>query len=190
MTQKEEFTYKLVRSSRRTISLQVNADGSLLVRAPRRCSVAEINRFVLSKREWIGKQRKKLSDEQSAREQIVPLTAEELRRLADQALSDIPARVKYWSALVGVSYGRITIRNQRTRWGSCSNKGNLNFNCLLMLAPEKVRDYVVVHELCHRLHMNHSREFWNEVERVMPDYRPYKMWLRENGNRLMARNGV
>ena len=89
---------------------------------------------------------------------------------------------------VGVTYGRITIRNQRTRWGSCSAKGNLNFNCLLMKAPPEVLDYVVVHELCHRLEMNHSPRFWAQVERVLPDYKVSRKWLREHGNELMDLN--
>ena len=89
--------------------------------------------------------------------------------------------------LVGVSIHRVTIRCQRTRWGSCSAKGNINLNCLLMICPEEVRDYVVVHELCHRREMNHSPRFWAEVERVMPDYRRHRRWLKEEGSALMGR---
>lgn len=88
---------------------------------------------------------------------------------------------------MGISFGRITIRSQHTRWGSCSADGNLSFNCLLMFAPESVQDYVVVHELCHRKHMNHSPAFWAEVEKVLPDYRLQKAWLKEQGTSLLAR---
>ncbi len=88
---------------------------------------------------------------------------------------------------MGVSYGRITIRSQRTRWGSCSSKGNLNFNCLLLLCPEAVQDYVVVHELCHRKELNHSPKFWAEVERICPDYKTHRKWLKENGSSLIGR---
>ena len=88
---------------------------------------------------------------------------------------------------LGVSYGRITIRNQRSRWGSCSGKGNLNFNCLLMLAPPEVLDSVVVHELCHLRQMNHSERFYAEVLRVFPDYWRCHRWLKENGGALMQR---
>ena len=89
--------------------------------------------------------------------------------------------------MVGVTYGRITIRNQRSRWGSCSGKGNLNFNCLLMLTPSHVIDYVVVHELCHRLEMNHSPAFLAQVERVLPDYRKSREWLKEHEKELIGR---
>ena len=109
--------------------------------------------------------------------------------MADRALEVIPRRAAYYAPLVGVQYGRITIRNQRTRWGSCSGKRNLNFNCLLMLAPPEVVDSVVVHELCHLKEMNHSPRFYAEVLRVFPDYRKWDKWLKENGAALLARMG-
>lgn len=111
----------------------------------------------------------------------------EIEALADQALKVIPERVRYYAPLVGVTYGRITIRNQKTRWGSCSSKGNLNFNCLLMLTPPEVIDSVVVHELCHRKEMNHSKRFYEEVYRVYPEYDKWNKWLKENGNALISR---
>ena len=108
-------------------------------------------------------------------------TREEIQELADKAIAVIPQKVKYYAEIIGVSYGRITIRNQKTRWGSCSSKGNLNFNCLLMLFPDEVIDSVVVHELCHRKHMNHSKAFYAEVERFFPQYQNCRKWLKENG---------
>ena len=103
-----------------------------------------------------------------------------------QAVEVVPKRVAHYAARMGVTYGRITIRHQRTRWGSCSSNGNLNFNCLLMLAPPEVLDYVVVHELCHRKYMNHSKQFWAEVAKVMPDYKKCERWLKEEGSLLIG----
>lgn len=114
-------------------------------------------------------------------EPVRRLSPQDIRALADQAMQIIPDKVRFYAEKIGVDYGRVTIRNQKTRWGSCSAKGNLNFNCLLMLAPEDVLDYVVIHELCHRKEMNHSPRFWSEVAKIMPDYKNSKIWLKENG---------
>lgn len=119
--------------------------------------------------------------------QVEHLSNEEIRALADATMEDFPARCRRFAPKVGMNYGRITIRSQKTRWSSCSSKENLNFNCLLMLAPPEVRDYVVVHELCHRLEMNHSVRFWAEVERVLPDYKVRLVWLKEHGPEIMMR---
>lgn len=175
--------YHLIRSSRKTVSLQLMPDGSLTVRAPMRMPESEIRKFVESKSGWIESHRAKLT----ARPAQPKLSSEELHALADQSMKDIPARVAHYAPLVGVTCGRITIRNQRSRWGSCSSQGNLNFNCLLMLCPPEVIDYVVVHELCHRKEMNHSPRFWAEVARVLPDYKQRQQWLKDNGNAIMAR---
>ena len=129
----------------------------------------------------------KIEQEKSEALEIQPLSEEELKGLAKKALQIIPERVEYFSKLVGVSYGHITIRNQKTRWGSCSSKGNLNFNCLLMLTPPEVLDYVVVHELCHRKEMNHSKAFWSEVEKVIPNYRKLRKWLSDEGHSIFLR---
>jgi predicted metal-dependent hydrolase len=125
--------------------------------------------------------------EKEAASPVQPLKMDEIRALADRALKVIPERAAHFAPLVGVQYGRITIRNQKTRWGSCSSKGNLNFNCLLMLAPPEVLDYVIVHELCHRKEMNHSPRFWSEVAKVIPDYKKHEKWLKTEGTRLMRR---
>ena len=180
---------EIVRSARRTVSVEIRPDGAVLVRAPYRMSQGQIRTFLDEKRSWIEKHRRLMAARQADRARIPALTAEEMRALAARAKADFSARVARYAPAVGVTVGRITIRSQKTRWGSCSSRGNLNFNCLLMLAPPQVRDYVVVHELCHRRQMNHSPRFWAEVERVMPDYRPWRAWLKENGAALMARAG-
>lgn len=173
-------SYKLIRSDRRSIGIQITAEG-VVVRAPKGLSAAEIDRFVQNKRAWIESHLAKMPTAQPK------FSGEEIHALADEALKVIPERVRHFAPLVGVTYGGITIRNQHTRWGSCSSKGNLNFNCLLMLTPDHVIDYVVVHELCHRLEMNHSARFWAQVERVLPDYRKSLQWLKAHERELIGR---
>ncbi|MBR7045985.1 MAG: M48 family metallopeptidase [Lachnospiraceae bacterium] len=161
-------------------------DGNLLARAPQRMPEREIWAFIREKEEWIRIHRRQRMERQTEA-QADPLTPEQIRELADVALRVLPERCRYFAGVMGVRYGRITIRNQKTRWGSCSSGGNLNFNCLLMLAPPEVRDYVVVHELAHLKEMNHSPRFWKEVEKVLPDYRQRLLWLKKNGPELIAR---
>lgn len=179
--------YELIRSRRKSISVEIKQDGRIIVRAPLRLPKREIERFLLEKQDWILSHRARIlqrNAEQTAHP-IPALTDAQLRDLKRRASVVIPERVQYFAPLVGVDYGRITIRSQKTRWGSCSSSGNLNFNCLLLLAPPEVLDYVVVHELCHRKEMNHSPRFWAEVGRVLPDYKKRNKWLKENGSRLM-----
>lgn len=172
---------KVIRSNRKTVSIEITKEAEVLVRAPYRVSDTEIQRFVNAKSEWIEKhiqmQRKRMETTQNTKQ----LTYEQIQELAEKALEVIPRRVAYYAKIMGVTYGRITIRNQKTRWGSCSSEGNLNFNCMLMLMPPEIQDYVVVHELCHRKEMNHSPRFWAEVEKILPDYQVRRKWLKENG---------
>jgi len=173
--------YRLIRSKRKTISLRITADGTLEVRCPSRMPRYQVDALIESRRDWIEKQLSRLPPAQPR------LTAEELSALYREARTDLQERVACYAPLMGVTWGKITIRSQKTRWGSCSSRGNLNFNCLLMLAPPRVRDYVVVHELCHRKEMNHSARFWHLVEEILPDWRQSRQWLRENGTALMGR---
>ena len=182
----ENIQFNIIYSPRKTLSLEIKPDD-FTIRAPKGIPRREINNFVKSKQSWIKKQLSKIQARQEALEQFPVFTMDEIRGLADKALVVIPERVKKYAPIVGVDYGRIAIRNQRSRWGSCSGKGNLNFNCLLMLFPDEVLDYVVVHELCHRKHMNHSAAFYAEVERVFPEYHKCQKWLKENGDLYLKR---
>ena len=172
--------YRLIRSDRRSISIRILPDGSVEVRCPRRMSAAAVQAFVDSKRQWLQSHLEKLTPVQR-------LTAGELEALRRQTRALVEQRAAHFAPLVGVTYGRIAIRAQRTRWGSCSAKGNLNFNCLLALAPPQVLDYVVVHELCHRKELNHSPRFWQAVEEILPDYQQRRAWLKANGRQLIAK---
>ena len=178
---------KIIRSNRRTISLEITPKGEVLVRAPRYMSEAEIRAFVESKSSWLVKHLQKKEKEMESLQEEGRFTEQEMKRLQELAKKVIPEKVAYYARLMGVTYGRISIRRQKTRWGSCSREGNLNFNCLLMMAPPEVLDYVVIHELSHRLEMNHSARFWALVEKVMPEYRVPRKWLKEHGGKLMMR---
>ena len=178
---------KIIRSNRRTISLEITSSGEVLVRAPRFMPEAEIRAFVESKSSWLTKYLQKKEQEIEALQEEGAFTELEMERLRMLAKKVIPEKVAYYARLMGVSYGRISIRMQKTRWGSCNREGNLNFNCLLMMAPSEVLDYVVIHELSHRIEMNHSARFWAQVEKAMPDYRVPRKWLKEHGERLMLR---
>ena len=178
----------VIRSNRKTVAIQVNSDLSVTVRAPRSASEKDIEEILKKKEAWISKHIEKIkkTKERLEAESTEKLTREKVIALAEEALKVIPERVEYFAKVIGATYGKITIRNQKTRWGSCSSKGNLNFNCLLMLAPSEVLDYVVVHELCHRKQMNHSKAFWLEVEKVLPNYKEVRKWLKEEGSQMIT----
>ena len=175
--------YKLIRSHRKTVSVRVTPEGEVEVRAPWLYARYKIEAFLRQKEPWIQAQLRR----RSAAARVQPLTAQEHQALAETAKKWFSEKTACYAPLVGVTYGRITIRTQHTRWGSCSAKGNLNFNCLLMLCPEHVRDYVVVHELCHCKELNHSSKFWQEVAKVFPQYEEARKWLKANGGLLIRR---
>ena len=178
--------YQLIKTKRKTISLEVHDEG-LVVRAPLRTTRREADAFVQKHDRWIRTQLQKLELRKKAAQTAGKLSEAELRELGRRAAAYIPARVKHYADLLGESYGRITIRCQKTRWGSCSTKRNLNFNCLLMLAEPGVIDSVVVHEVCHLREMNHSDAFYALVLGLCPDYYRYDRWLKDNGRVLLAR---
>ena len=185
----EGIPVQVIRSRKRTISVQIKPDGSVVVRAPLSMTDRRVEGFLREKEGWIRKTREKVLAFRREEGNVTKLTQEELQALTKKAKEVIPERVRP----EGTSFaderfdGRVTIRHQRTRWGSCSSKGNLNFNCLLLLAPQEALDEVVVHELCHRLHPVHSRAFYDEMRRVYPDYARWRKWLRDHGGGLIAR---
>ena len=178
---------QIIRSRRKTIQTSVNVDGEVILRVPVRTSQPEIEKVPRAEQAWTLRHPEKMKERQEKKDLLPPFTNEEIKKLGDQAVHYIPERVAYYAERLHVTYGRITIRNQKTRWGSCSAKGNLNFNCLLMMTPPDIIDYVIVHELCHRLEMNHSPRFWKYVASIMPDYKDKQKWLRENGQVLIDR---
>lgn len=179
--------YELIRSKRKTISIQVKSNGDVVVHAPMKTPKKYIDEFIIEKADWIEKHVENAHMRMEQNSHIDTLSDEEVDRLKRQARVELRNLVWEYAPQVGVGYNRISIRAQKSRWGSCSREGNLNFNCLLMLAPSEVQRYVVVHELCHRLEMNHSDRFWAEVERIIPDYKVHRKWLKDNGGSLIAR---
>ena len=176
----QTMTLRVIRSARKTIGLQVKEDGEVLLRIPNRLSARALQDFLNREQSWIWQKAEQMQSRIKQREAtgatpVGQLSREELEKIKEK----IGSRVRYYSKIMGVTVGRITIRNQKTRWGSCSSKGNLNFNYQLYYLPEELLDYVVIHELAHRRHMNHSADFWAEVEKYCPDYKIYRKQLNE-----------
>lgn len=176
----------IIHSDRKTLSIQLKP-GEIIARAPLRMKDKEIYRFIDSKKVWIEKNFAKINEREKTINMVEPFTEDDIKVLTQKAKAIIPERVAYYAPKISVTYNKITIRCQRTRWGSCSSKGNLNFNCLLALFPNQIIDSVVVHELCHRKHMNHSPQFYVEIEKVFPEYKMCNKWLKENGGVYMGR---
>lgn len=183
----DEYNVEVRRSKRKSAAIKITADMQIVVFVPLYVSDNEIERMVISKSKWIDEHMLKVQSAIDERSKLEKITFEQIKELADQAVEYIPKRVKYYAEKENFVYNKITIKNLVSRWGSCSTKGNLNFNCLLMLTPDYVIDYIVVHELCHLREMNHSEKFWAEVEKIMPNYQRAELWLKQNGGNLISR---
>lgn len=182
-----ELPYTLIRSNRKSCAISIDQDGQITVRVPMRTSEKEISHLLIDKRLWIITKYLEVQERQKNRP-VSDLTAVQRAALEQRYIAAakeyFPKRVAHFSQFTGGSYSRITIRDQKTRWGSCSAKGTLSFNWRLMLAPPSIPDYVIVHELCHLTYMNHSAAFWKKVESVYPDYRTARKWLKDHGHEL------
>ena len=202
------FEYQVRKSKRRTMSLEIKQDGGVLVRVPKMTPDFLIKKFVQQHGEWIEQKRSQaikrhrlvlnkhfvpgekflflgeeydlklgLASQDKAREVFEKWYKQEFRGLINE-------RVEYFANMFGYKYDRLRISSAKSRWGSCSSNKTLSFVWRLVMAPMEVIDYVVVHELAHLKHMDHSARFWAEVERMMPDYKEHKAWLKENGWKL------
>ena len=223
---KKLINYKIIGSSRTTLSLQIAGDGELIVRAPKHLKEEEIKKFLLEKKNWIlthldkSVRRKQnqiamkwidnkaftIYGEEFCLSIVIDKNSKEIIQLKDNILQIITAdeseknikeavafwfkkackgvlikRTAYYANKMNLSYGKITLKDQKTCWGSCSGNRNLNFNWKLLLMPPSILDYVVVHELAHLIHMNHSADFWAVVGSIVPDYKECRKWLKENG---------
>ncbi|MBQ3848340.1 MAG: M48 family metallopeptidase [Clostridia bacterium] len=177
------FTVRLVKTFRNSYSIRVNSKDTLTVRAPLFATQTGVTALLDKHFNWIEK---RIPAAISQTENGKAPDEEQIKELADKAKEYLGIRLPYFARLLDVRYNNVTVRCQKTRWGSCSAKGNLNFNCLLSLAPTEVFDYVIVHELCHLKEMNHSPAFWHEVEKIIPDRKINEKWLRKNGSALLS----
>ena len=165
------------RSNRRSLSLEVRDDGQVLARAPLDMPQETIEDFLRHKSAWIARTRERLSQRQL--EAGLAPTAADIANWTREARHDLAGRLSYWAQRVGVVPGKLTIRCQHSRWGSCAlGSRAISLNCQLMRVDAELRDYVVIHELCHLLQPNHSPAFWRLVEAQLPDYRARRKALR------------
>lgn len=226
----KKYEYLIIKSKRKSISIFVEKDKKIVVKAPLYSSTTEVQKLVEKKADWIAKKTEEVKElqkdkpvhhyisgevfyyrgkplilnliinqdrnrimvkKQAGTLLVVSSTSESdviksavIKWYRERAREVLQQKVSYYQKFIGKSVGDIRIKEQKSRWGSCSNKGNLNFNWKILMAEDDIIDYLVVHELCHRLHMDHSKEFWDSVGKIIPDYKTKEKWLKENGTRL------
>ena len=166
--------YTLIRSDRRSVSMTVRRDLTVEVRAPRWLSRREIDAFVCARAGWVQEKQELMRQRAAATD----VSEGEIRRLKALARAVLPGRVDYYGRLLGLTPAGITITRTKTRFGSCSAKNRLSFSCFLMQYPPEAIDYVVVHELCHIVHKDHSRAFYDRIAAVLPDHAARRKLLR------------
>lgn len=212
---------KIIRSKRKTLSLTINENAELIIRAPKRLSIEKIQDFINEKENWINRKKRLIENqikdvtsnhnkllylgnlfpinvEQNASKELF-FTGEEfiansiepdslslsIKKWYKNKFKEIALpRVAYFANKHNLMVNQVRIKNQKTMWGSCSSKNNINLNYLLLMAPMGVIDYVIVHELVHTIHRNHSTDFWDSVESIMPEFQKHKRWLKRNGYKL------
>lgn len=213
--------HKIIKSKRRTLSLSINENAELIVRAPNQISNKKIEEFIIEKSKWINKNKNlmqsrinEMNDSDSdylflgniyplikvyenpnkidfnGTEFITSIENQDTFKASLKSWYKIKfkeiaiPRLNYFSDKYNLKINQVRFKNQKTLWGSCSSKNNINLNYLLVMAPMLVIDYVIIHELVHTVHKNHSENFWNAVEAIMPDYKKAKKWLNKNGYKL------
>ena len=169
--------YTVIRSDRKTVALQINRDGELIVRTPKRFPKYKINKLVEKHREWIEK---KTAEAVSRKENTHELSPEEISELKNKARVILPKLTEKYAKIMGVSYGTVKITSAQKRFGSCSAKNNICFSYILMQYPIEAIEYVVVHELAHTEHHDHSKAFYALIEKYMPDYKQREKLLKTN----------
>jgi len=211
--------YQIIRSKRKTLSLQINSNAELIVRAPNRLSVKKIEQFIDEKFNWIEKKSTSIDAKKPQKHSYIeaekflylgieyPLNVntshtkglsfngkmfslnvggkQEFLAWYKTAFKNVALpRLDYYADLYQLNYQQVRLKTQKTLWGSCSSVNNINLNYLLIMAPMSVIDYVIVHELAHTKIKNHSKDFWQLVESILPKYKASKSWLKNNGYKL------
>lgn len=189
-TKNENIKLLIVKQHRKSISIKIRNSSLIEVHAPFGIEDKDIDAFVEKHGDWINAKLAEMKEAESALNSIDVASKAEFDEKIELAKKIIPEKCAYYADMIGVDYGRITLKAQKTLFGSCSAAGNLNFNIALMFAPERVLDYVIIHELCHLKEMNHSVDFWHEVEKVMKDYKVERQWLNDNGAMIMRKAGI
>ena len=178
----ERLTYELCRSARaKKISIRIHPGpeegGRVVLTVPHRASVRRGERFLSEHAGWVLGQAKRLAGQETM---LSRTSVREYRKRRAEALHFVRQKVEQWNTVYGFTYDRVTVRDQKTRWGSCSKRGNLSFSWKLLLLPEQLADYIVVHELCHLKEFNHSSRFWNLVTQAIPEARHIAKELRKS----------
>lgn len=168
--------YTVIRSKRKTVALQINSDGELIIRAPMRFSERKIKKLIEEHRSWIEKKTKECLERKVNHPS---LTDEEIVELKKQARELLPKLTEEYAEKMGVEYGSVKITSAQKRFGSCSGKNNICYSYILMQYPIEAIEYVVVHELAHTVHHDHSRDFYNFIANYMPDYKQREKLLKK-----------
>jgi predicted metal-dependent hydrolase len=174
---------QILYSKRRSIVLQVK-NGQVFLKAPLLTPIKFLEGLVTKKQHWINEKievSKKVQEYKESKKSISQETAALYKKEFGAYLEE---KVNFYAQQIGVTFNKISIRKTVSRWGSCTSKGNLSFSIFLWDTPNHVIDYVIVHELCHRKHMNHSKDFWNLVGANYPEYKLAEKWLKINGSRI------
>lgn len=170
--------YEIIYSKRKTVSLKVTENG-LVVHSPRGVGRDKLDEFVKKHEAWAEKRLGEIKREEAFFSAMTKKEIDSLRTLARETLT---RKTEYYSNLMGLSYGKITVTSAKRRFGSCSSRGDISYSYRLMTYPDRAVDYVVVHELCHLVHMNHSRDFYALLAKILPDYKERRALLKGTYN--------
>ena len=180
---------RIIRSNRNSISLEIGIEGSAVLRIPKRLSNREVIKFLKKHESWIIKRKKEMKNDLK-KLNLVNFEVSKIDEYKRDAIKLFSSRLEFYSKFSGIRYKKFRLSNAKKRWGSCSSKQTISINWRLFFAPRDVQEYVIVHELLHLKQMNHSKIYWKEVEKIIPDYKKHKTWLKENSHLLNLGSNV